>query len=116
MRCFITIESAPRSVSLFTLIQRLTDGLAYVLSFIGSCGCNVSGFLAQDVLVMKDSEHGEWMWAASISELDGRYLFLSVSRDTARVCIFPSHRVVHVNQHRWMHTEKSTLGGGPTRR
>jgi len=33
---------------------------------------------------MKDAEHREWMWGPSISELDGRYLFLSVSRDTAR--------------------------------
>ncbi|KAF8548935.1 hypothetical protein OG21DRAFT_1422158 [Imleria badia] len=39
---------------------------------------------SQDVLVMKDAEHREWMWGTSISELDGRYLFLSVSRDTAR--------------------------------
>ncbi|KAG9313061.1 prolyl oligopeptidase [Chiua virens] len=39
---------------------------------------------SQDVLVVKDAEHREWMWATSISELDGRYLFLGVSRDTAR--------------------------------
>lgn len=69
---------------------------------------------------MKDSEHPEWMWATTISELDGRYLFLTVSRDTARVCIFlsvfPSHHVVHVNPHRRTRTEKSTLGGGSTRR
>ena len=45
-------------------------------------------FLAQDVLVIKDAEHREWMWATSVSELDGRYLFLTVSRDTARVRIF----------------------------
>ena len=47
-------------------------------------------FPAQDILVIKDAENREWMWEASISELDGRYLFLSVTRDTARVCIFPS--------------------------
>ncbi|KAN0088402.1 Prolyl oligopeptidase, N-terminal beta-propeller domain containing protein, partial [Tylopilus felleus] len=39
---------------------------------------------SQDVLVIKDAEHREWMWATSVSELDGRYLFLTVSRDTAR--------------------------------
>ncbi|KAF8448942.1 prolyl oligopeptidase [Boletus edulis BED1] len=39
---------------------------------------------SQDILVMKDAEHREWMWGTSVSELDGRYLFLSVSRDTAR--------------------------------
>ncbi|KAH0836753.1 prolyl oligopeptidase [Lanmaoa asiatica] len=38
----------------------------------------------QDILVMKDAEHREWMWGPSVSELDGRYLFLTVSRDTAR--------------------------------
>ena len=37
---------------------------------------------------MKDAEHREWSWGASVSELDGRYLFLYVSRDTARVRIF----------------------------
>jgi hypothetical protein len=44
---------------------------------------------------MKDAEHREWMWGASVSVLDGKYLFLSVSRDTARVCIFLfiSHRL-----------------------
>ena len=39
-------------------------------------------------MVIKDAENREWMWGTSISELDGRYLFLSVYRDTARVCIF----------------------------
>ncbi|KAF9240642.1 prolyl oligopeptidase [Melanogaster broomeanus] len=39
---------------------------------------------SEDILVMKDAEHREWMWGVNVSELDGRYLFLSVSRDTAR--------------------------------
>ncbi|KAI9456943.1 prolyl oligopeptidase [Boletus coccyginus] len=39
---------------------------------------------SQDILVIKDAEHPEWMWGTYISELDGRYLFLSVCRDTAR--------------------------------
>ncbi|KAF9224006.1 hypothetical protein BS17DRAFT_795584 [Gyrodon lividus] len=39
---------------------------------------------SEDILVMKDAEHREWMWGTSVSELDGKYLFLSVSRDTAR--------------------------------
>ncbi|KAG6331834.1 hypothetical protein ID866_7256 [Astraeus odoratus] len=39
---------------------------------------------SEDILVMKDAEHPDWMWEASISELDGRYLYLSVVRDTAR--------------------------------
>lgn len=39
---------------------------------------------SEDLLVMKDAEHREWMWGASVSVLDGKYLFLSVSRDTAR--------------------------------
>ncbi|KAH7890841.1 prolyl oligopeptidase [Phlebopus sp. FC_14] len=39
---------------------------------------------SEDVLVMKDAEHPEWMWGTSVSELDGRYVFLSVARDTAR--------------------------------
>ncbi|KAI0081447.1 hypothetical protein K474DRAFT_1587789 [Panus rudis PR-1116 ss-1] len=43
---------------------------------------------SEDVLVYKDSEHPEWMWGASISEVDGRYLMLSVSRDTSRKNLF----------------------------
>jgi prolyl oligopeptidase len=40
---------------------------------------------AEDILVMKDPEHPEWMWGTGISEVDGRYLELYASRDTARV-------------------------------
>ncbi|KIJ65569.1 hypothetical protein HYDPIDRAFT_174977 [Hydnomerulius pinastri MD-312] len=39
---------------------------------------------SEDILVMKNAEHPEWMWGTTVSELDGRYLFLSVARDTAR--------------------------------
>ena len=34
---------------------------------------------------MKDPEHPDWMWTAGISELDGRYLELYVSKDSSRV-------------------------------
>ena len=40
---------------------------------------------AEDVLVYKDEAHPEWMWGTEITELDGRYLLLSVRRDTSRV-------------------------------
>lgn len=33
----------------------------------------------------KDDANPEWFWGAEISEEDGRYLIMSVSRDTARV-------------------------------
>ncbi|KAI6114866.1 prolyl oligopeptidase [Pisolithus croceorrhizus] len=39
---------------------------------------------SEDILVVKDAEHPEWLWEASVSELDGRYLYMSVVRDTAR--------------------------------
>ncbi|EGN96818.1 hypothetical protein SERLA73DRAFT_124603 [Serpula lacrymans var. lacrymans S7.3] len=39
---------------------------------------------SEDILVIKDAEHPEWMWGASVSEVDGRYLVLYVSRDTAK--------------------------------
>ncbi|KAH9938686.1 prolyl oligopeptidase [Fomitopsis serialis] len=39
---------------------------------------------AEDILVVKDDAHPEWMWHVEVSEVDGRYLILSVSRDTAR--------------------------------
>lgn len=38
----------------------------------------------EDVLVYKDDANPEWFWGAEISEEDGRYLILSVSRDTSR--------------------------------
>ncbi|KAH7907477.1 prolyl oligopeptidase [Hygrophoropsis aurantiaca] len=38
---------------------------------------------SEDILVVKDAEHPEWMWGASVSEVDGKYLYLDVSRDTA---------------------------------
>ena len=41
--------------------------------------------IAEDILVHKDDEHPEWMWAAEVSELDGKYLTLYSSRDTSRV-------------------------------
>lgn len=40
--------------------------------------------VAEDILVVKDDAHPEWMWHVEVSEVDGRYLILSVSRDTAR--------------------------------
>lgn len=39
---------------------------------------------SEDILVIKDAEHPTWMWEVSVSELDGRYLYLSIVRDTAR--------------------------------
>lgn len=38
---------------------------------------------------MKDAEHPEWMWGASVSEVDGRYLFLDIVQDTGKVCAHP---------------------------
>jgi hypothetical protein len=34
---------------------------------------------------MKNPEEPEWMWGASVSEVDGRWLMLYASRDTSRV-------------------------------
>ena len=33
---------------------------------------------------MKDEANPTWMWAAAVSDPDGRYLTLYISRDTAR--------------------------------
>ncbi|CDO74182.1 hypothetical protein BN946_scf185043.g234 [Trametes cinnabarina] len=38
----------------------------------------------EDVLVYKDDSEPEWMWGTQITELDGRYLLLSIRRDTSR--------------------------------
>jgi len=48
---------------------------------------------AEDILVVKDPEHPDWMWTAAVSELDGRYLELYISKDSSRVRVlinFPS--------------------------
>jgi hypothetical protein len=34
---------------------------------------------------MKDDENPEWVWSADITEVDGRYLLLYISKDMARV-------------------------------
>ncbi|KAI0346955.1 hypothetical protein BDW22DRAFT_1321836 [Trametopsis cervina] len=39
---------------------------------------------SEDILVYKDDSNPEWFWSAEVSEVDGRYLILSVSRDTSR--------------------------------
>ncbi|KAI0722036.1 prolyl oligopeptidase [Cerioporus squamosus] len=39
---------------------------------------------SEDVLVYKDESNPEWMWGTEITEVDGRYLLLSIRRDTSR--------------------------------
>ncbi|PIL36633.1 hypothetical protein GSI_00322 [Ganoderma sinense ZZ0214-1] len=39
---------------------------------------------SEDILVYKDPSNPEWMWGTQITEVDGRYLLLSVRRDTSR--------------------------------
>lgn len=40
--------------------------------------------LDEDILIHKDSNNPEWMWGIDATK-DGKYLVLTVSRDTARV-------------------------------
>jgi hypothetical protein len=40
---------------------------------------------ADDIVVIKDPEHPDWMWSTSITEIDGRYLELCISKDSSRV-------------------------------
>ncbi|TBU27685.1 prolyl oligopeptidase [Dichomitus squalens] len=39
---------------------------------------------SEDVLVYKDASNPEWMWGSEVTEVDGRYLLLSIRRDTSR--------------------------------
>ncbi|KAF8266710.1 prolyl oligopeptidase [Lactarius quietus] len=39
---------------------------------------------SEDLLVMENPNQPEWLWGAGVSEVDGRWLELSVSRDTSR--------------------------------
>lgn len=41
---------------------------------------------AEDILVYKDESEPEWFWGADVTEDDGRYLMMSISKDTSRVC------------------------------
>jgi hypothetical protein len=45
---------------------------------------NLGLHVAEDVLVMENPDQPEWLWGAAVS-VDGRWLELSVSRDTSRV-------------------------------
>ena len=37
---------------------------------------------------MRDAEHPTYMWHASVSEVDGKYLYLYTSKDTSRVRLY----------------------------
>ncbi|KZT12672.1 uncharacterized protein LAESUDRAFT_718954 [Laetiporus sulphureus 93-53] len=39
---------------------------------------------SEDVLIQKDASNPEWMWHAEVTELDGRYMILTISQDTSR--------------------------------
>ncbi|KAI0092497.1 prolyl oligopeptidase [Irpex rosettiformis] len=39
---------------------------------------------SEDILVYKDDANPEWFWGSDISEVDGRYLVLSIAKDTSR--------------------------------
>lgn len=43
-------------------------------------------FVAEDILVMQDQQNREYMFGMEVSEVDGKYLILSIARDTSRVC------------------------------
>ena len=69
-RCFIIIVSGRCKVR-FTLTWWI-----YVHQWIIS---------DEDLLIIKDDEHPEYRWATEVSEVDGRYLMLTVMRDISRV-------------------------------
>ena len=61
---------------------------------------------------MRDAEHPTYMWGASVSEVDGRYLYLYTSKDTSRVCL---DHVIMLSLHNQSHypPEKPALDCGP---
>lgn len=46
---------------------------------------DLKSHVAEDLLVMENPDQPEWLWGAGVSEADGRWLELSVSKDTSRV-------------------------------
>lgn len=50
---------------------------------------------ADDVIVMEDAEHREYMYDATVSEVDGRYLILTIDRDTSHASVFATHHILH---------------------
>ena len=59
----------------------------FVRSRLSLCNLTLAGSThpADDILVLKDPEHADWMWSTSVSEVDGRYLQVIVSKDSSRV-------------------------------
>ncbi|OCH85438.1 hypothetical protein OBBRIDRAFT_859242 [Obba rivulosa] len=39
---------------------------------------------AEDILVYKDDSNPEWMWGTEITEIDGRYMLMTIRKDTSR--------------------------------
>jgi hypothetical protein len=75
MQCYTTIGWERSNVWLNSLAFFLKLTIAFSIH------------TAEDILVYKDDANPEWFWAAEISELDGRYVILSVAKDTSRVLL-----------------------------
>ena len=69
MRCLCITESEPLSVRSHDCFQDAR---------------NLNRIAADDILVMKDAANPEWMWHPEVT-LDGKYVVLSVKRDSSRV-------------------------------
>lgn len=79
-RCTTTVLVLTRVCSLHH-----TEGLAVIVLTNAISIVSFDHSLAEDVLVHKDEAHPEWMWGTEITELDKRYLLLTITRDTAPV-------------------------------
>ena len=61
---------------------------------------------------MEDRSHPQYMWGAGISEIDGKYLELYVSRDTSRVrSVRTSEFICGIERLLLDMSEKSFVGG-----
>lgn len=40
---------------------------------------------AEDILVIKDAANPTWIFVAEVTEVDGRYVLLTIQKDTSRV-------------------------------
>jgi Prolyl oligopeptidase, N-terminal beta-propeller domain len=84
-------QQGRRQIRISTQYSIIIESALHNVCFTGSFSSTLTGqrsSLAEDVLVMKDEANPTWLWGVGVSDPDGRYLTLNISRDTARKSLF----------------------------
>lgn len=54
-----------------------------------------SDAVGDDVLILENKDEPDWQWDTAISEVDGRYLELYISKDTSRASTSPLYASIY---------------------